>query len=163
MLKWKDQQRLNKYKSQLQEMAFPRKKIESEIMSSNWNRLDHLLKVFYFPKDTSVKHWQAEIYTDLADIAKMKWKVNKGYLPKEEYFNNLWSMPFEGNYDVIDKSIDDMSDDYSFPKDWSKTKNLFINNLKEFYAQISIALSENKIDRRLVYSLLEIYFINNKR
>jgi len=155
--------RFEKYQRLFSEMAFKREKIELEIQSSNRNRNKHLILCFIFKNSKNIKHWQNEICADIQDIANMKWKANNGYLSKEEYFNNLWNMPFENkdNYEYIDRLYNGfiISKYKNVPKlEFFKDDLIFA--LKDFYKSVSLELSKNNITNKLIYDLIK-KFINN--
>ena len=154
-------ERIKKYKSLISEMAYSRDKIHSEIRSSNRNRREHLILLFLLPKDSARNHWQAEIYADIKDISDMKWKVNNKYLSKKEYFDNLWSMPYENNdnYSILDSSIRDLIEEgYVIRPDWINRKQELVDVLKKFYDTISEKLEKGEITKMTVYGILDKLF-----
>lgn len=151
-------ERLKKYKSIIQEMAYPRKKIEEEIRSSNRNRREHLILIYFLSNNNAKNHWQSEVYADIKDISDMKWRVNNKYLSKEEYFSNLWSMPYEdgGAYSIIDSTIEDLiEENYNIPNNWKEKKMKLVKNMKDFYEKISYLLSTGSVSKKVIYSLLD--------
>ena len=152
------ERRLKKYERQFQEMSYSRKQIQQEIFSSNRNRLEHLLLCYYLNTDDSIKHWQGEIYADIKDIANKRWSANKKYLSKDEYFNYLWHKVFVEyqQYYIVDGAIEDLIFDlYKIPSDWKEKKVRFTQALHDFYLYISTLLSEGKINKQAVYSLID--------
>jgi len=153
-----EEKRMKKYRKYFQEMAFSKAKIEEEIRSSNTNRTEHLILIYFLSKDVSVNHWQTEVSADIKDIAQMRWKNNNKYLTEKEYFNNLWNMPFENNdnYEVIDEDVQDLIyDKYPIPKNWKDHKSELVSKMKEFYEKISKLLSQGKCSKLEVYNLLD--------
>jgi len=156
--------RLNKYRRLYQEMAYTRDEIAQEIRSSDRNRREHLILCFYFPKNSTIKHWKNELQADFMDIADRKWKNNNKYLPEKDYFNNLWNKPYENldDYELIDKTIKNLiREDYKIPKDWKDTKYVLIQAIKKLYVDISFHLSKGNLEKDIIYDLIDKYIIKD--
>lgn len=149
--------KIEKYKRYFKEMAYKRSQIEQEIRSSNRTRREHLILIYLFPKHISNNHWQSEIKADLLDIASMKWSNNNKYLSEKEYFDNLWNRPYENNdnYEVIDISVEELSDDYPIKTDWKKHKKSLVIAIKNFYIEISKLIANGSLKGKTIYELLE--------
>lgn len=157
-------QRMKKYQSYFQEMAFSKSVIEQEIRSSNSNRTEHLILIYLLSKDVSNHHWQSEVYADIKDIAQMKWKNNNKYLTEKEYFNNLWNMPFENedNYEIIDKNIEDLIyDKYPIPEDWKNNKEQLITKIKNFYKEVSKLIATGSVSKLEIFKMLDNFRYKN--
>ena len=148
---------IKKYESFFKEMAFSKSQIESKIIDSNVNRLEHLILIFLLKKDRANKHWQTEVASWILQIARMKWANNHKYLSEKEYFTNLWVKPFENkdNYHIIDETIYDLIfEGYDIPDNWGDYKKTLVNKIKDFYMQISSLLSKGRISKEVLYTML---------
>jgi uncharacterized protein (UPF0332 family) len=153
------------YKSILREMSYHRNDILHAVQSRIYTTTEHILKLLLFPKFTqSHGAWIGTIITNILKISAMKWKSNKKYLPKEDYFAEFYTKFFENddNYEILDKLslniLDENEDIYSDFRVKNIPKEKWIEKLKLFFNDISSSIVNNTIDKKSCVEFIKKYF-----
>lgn len=150
----------------LNEMAFKRAELLFKINNMADVIIEHLIKVYLYPKHDSCNHWIKEV---TYNILKIGVKTKGGRLKYKDYFTHLFLKPltnkvnYSKNYTIDLKYLKSITDliisDY-------ETRDYYLEGLAKFIeevmVEISIGLSKNILNRYIIFSIIKRLLKMNK-
>ena len=156
------------YKRKFYEMSFPLKEVIKKIKSLEFEINMHLLKILLFEKQST---WKKDVSNWLSEISTFTTKPKDNYLKKGQYFEYLFSEPYEkGNKEeykktTIYKRCSQIFNTSEYDKLYSKYRiekipvDEWKKILKYFYIEVDDYISKGIFDAPMGNYLIETYII----
>ena len=160
---------MREFKKLLLEFSESKSDIKYRIIAVEEQIFQHLIKIYLLSENINVSHWAQEIYSFITKFSRVKWAKSKKQLEPEFYYNNLVLGPLTDSNQPGDwnlhgikmelevlgskyPEIDAMVEKVDIPK--------MMNKIDNFYKEICILVSENKISKNDVTRLINEYVKN---
>lgn len=149
------------YISFFTEMGKSLSEISRDIQNHESQRLEHILYIYFFPKNRELKHWIGELAAFSTQFALSKAKNGNKYPTSKFYFKNLWEPLFateEDRYciDYMAKNVNSHMKSNIVITDANRQD--IVDKIKEFYTKLSILASRGDATRDNVAYIIRVVF-----
>lgn len=104
------------YLRNFKELARKRDEVLSDIRNHRFRLIEHLLKLYYYRDNDSLRTWLKEVKAYLGEVSKIKASKGKDYYPtKDDIYWEVWGKDLDSLSDFHSTCIEDFSSDEEEP------------------------------------------------
>lgn len=153
------------YISFFTEMGKSLSEISRDVQNHESQRLEHILYIYFFPKNRELKHWISELVAFSTQFALSKAKNGNKYPTSKFYFKNLWEPLFASEEDryCIDYMIKNVNSHMKTKVVVSdEIRSDIVSKIKKYYTRLSVLASSGEATRDNVLNAITDTFIVKK-